>query len=119
MTDVPRKFSVDEAMAGFSQIANSLSARLPHDEPAHDRRPPTFAEAEAGLFSFAEMLLTATCPAPARCSDHRCRRNRLCEHFEKLRAIQSPPQPQPFSRRSPGAQAVRYAVWVYMNVNFA
>jgi hypothetical protein len=118
MNDVPSKFSVDEAMAGFSQLANSLP-RLPDAEPAHGRRPPTFAEAEAQLFSFAEGLLTATCPAPARCSDHRCRRNRLCRHFEKLRTIQHPPLPQPPSRRSPGAQAVRYAIWVYMNANFA
>jgi len=118
MTDPPNRYSVDEAMASFSKLADAIYGPS-QDDPARALSPPTFVEAEAERFRFAENVLAAACPAPARCGQHRCRRNRVCQHFEKLRAIQSPPQPQPFSRRSPGAQAVRYAVWVYMNVNFA
>ena len=118
MTGVPNQLSVDEAMAGFSKIANDIFGPPP-SEPARVRTPPTFAEAETERFLFAESVLSIACPAPARCSDHRCRRHRLCRHFEKLRTIQHPSGQQPFSRRSPGAQAVRYAIWVYMNANFA
>lgn len=118
MTYVPQRLSVDEAMADFSKLVDVIHGPSRYD-PARASTPQTFAEAEAERFRFAESVLGAACPAPARCSKHRCRRNRVCQHFENLRAIRCPPQPQPFSRRSPGAQAVRYAVWVYMNVKFA
>ena len=118
MTYVPQNLSVGAAMANFSKLMDAIHGPSRY-APARASAPPVFAEAEAERFRIAENILAAACPAPARCDQHRCRRNRVCQHFERLRAIQCPPQPQPFSRRSPGAQAVRYAVWVYMNINFA
>lgn len=113
MTDRSSKLTVDEAMAAITLIAKE---RLESAPPAEPRTvADTFEAAEARLFQTAQQLLVLACPDPRHCCHHRCRRHRLCRHFVVVRAVQSGARVLPQSRRSPGAWALRYAVWVYMN----
>jgi hypothetical protein len=109
-----QKLTVDEAVAEFYRI---LEEELgpPTATPSHAGAAETPAEAEARYFRLAASLLRLACPDPTRCTDQRCRRSRLCRHFADLRARQQGRPGQPPTRRSPGAAALRHAIWVLMN----
>ena len=109
-----QKLTVDEAVAEFRTI---LLAELGPPTAAPLRAGPaeTPAEAEARRFRLAEELLRRACPDPTRCTDQRCRRRGLCRHFADLRARQQGRPGQPATRRTPGAAALRHAIWVLMN----
>jgi hypothetical protein len=110
MKQQPQLLSVDEAMAEFMHAMSDLYG----DSPPAPGTPPSPAEKEADLFDLAERLLHLACPDPGACTDPRCRRDRLCRHFAFVRdkretGIATHP------RRTPSAEAFRYAVWVFMN----
>jgi hypothetical protein len=109
-----QKLTVDEAVAEFYTI---LRAELGPATAARSRTEAaeTPEEAEARYFRLAESLLRHACPDPTRCTDPRCRRRGLCRHFADLRSRQQGRQGQPATRRTPGADALRHAIWVYMN----
>jgi hypothetical protein len=111
-----QKLTVDEAVAEFRTI---LLAKLGPPTAARSQTwaAETPAEAEARRFRLAESLLRRACPDPTRCTDQRCRRRRLCRHFADLRARQQGRPGQPATRRTPGADALRHAIWVFMNSN--
>jgi len=111
-----QKLTVDEAVAEFYKI---LEAKLgpATATPWRAGPPETPAEAEARYFRLAASLLRLACPDPTRCTDQRCRRSRLCRHFADLRARQQGRPGQPPTRRTPGADALRHAIWVLMNSN--
>jgi hypothetical protein len=105
-----RQLTVDQAIAEFQALLREEGG----DAPAGDVPPPqTPAQDEETKFACAEAILSAVCPDPRACTDQRCRRLTLCRHFDRVRAkrlsgVASHP------RRTPGAEAVRYAIWVYM-----
>jgi hypothetical protein len=111
-----QKLTVDEAVAEFYKI---LGTELgpPTAAPSRAGAAETREEAEARRFRLAEELLRRACPDPTRCSDPRCRRRGLCRHFADLRARQQGRPRQAPTRRTPGAHALRQAIWVYMNSN--
>jgi hypothetical protein len=111
-----QKLTVDEAVAEFYKV---LEAELGPATAAPWRAgaAETPAEAEARHFRLAEELLRHACPDPARCGDPSCRRRGLCRHFADLRARQQGRRGQPATRRTPGAAALRHAIWVLMNSN--
>ena len=103
--------TVDDAVGEFRAM---LKEKIGDSPPLTTMTPQTPEEAEAGRFRFAEQLLSLACPDPAACANQQCRRNRLCRHFARLRAKQqSGVSRNP--RRTPGAEAARYAIWVYMS----
>ena len=111
MNQQPQLLSVDEAMAEFMHVMSDAYGDSP---PAPGTPPLSPAEKEADRFRLAEHLLHLACPDAGACTDQRCRRDRLCRHLVFVRdkrenGIATHP------RRTPGAEAVRYAVWVYMN----
>jgi hypothetical protein len=112
-----QKLTVDDAVAEFYKI---LEAELGPPTAALSRAgaAETPAEAEARRFRQAASLLRLACPDPTRCTDQRCRRNRLCRHFADLRARQQPSQIRQPTRRTPGADALRHAIWVLMNIDY-
>ena len=109
-----QKLTVDEAVAEFYTI---LRAELgpPTAAPSATGAAETREEAEARYFRLAESLLRHSCPDPTCCTDPRCRRLSLCRHFADLRARQEGRRSQPATRRTPGAAALRHAIWIYMN----
>jgi len=111
MTIPTRQLSIDEAIAEFQAV---LKEEL-GDSPSDKALPPaTREEAEATQFRLAEYMIALACPDPRACADQRCRRDVLCRHLARVhakRASGSSSHP----RRTPGAEAVRYAIWVYMN----
>jgi hypothetical protein len=115
MTDKRSILTVDEAVAEFMQAARERLDSLPPPAATHDSTPKTFEEAEAERFHFAELLLNQLCPDPGRCIEQRCRRDRLCRHIVDVRAMQKAGNQDPSSRRSPGAVAVRHAMWLCAN----
>ena len=76
--------------------------------------PATPEQAEENRFRFAEFILSLACPDPRACTDNRCRRDGRCRYFTYLRDKQRSGMSM-HPRRTPGAEAARYAVWVYMN----
>jgi len=104
---------MEEAVAGFFAL---LHARLGiRTAPSFKRmHADTSEQAETRRFHCAEVLLQAACPGPAHCSDQRCRRGGLCRHLADLYARQGRHGLQA-TRRTPGADALRHAIWVYMN----
>lgn len=111
MSDPTRPLSIDEAMAEFQAIALDVLA----DAPRTDGPPLTPAQTEEGHFQLAESVLRLACPDPRMCGDQRCQRGRQCRHFAHVRALQQGQAVPHHPRRPPGAEAVRYAVWVFMN----
>jgi hypothetical protein len=113
MPDPTQLLSVDEAMAEFQAIAREVLADMPSG--ARSAAPAaTPQETEDTYFRFAEWILSLACPDPRACADQRCRRGGLCRHYAQLRSMQKN-RVSFHARRTPGAQAVRYAVWAYMN----
>jgi hypothetical protein len=116
MTDVPTKLTVDEAVAEFSKLGDAIFGSAPSGQTS-PTVPETFEQAEARRFRFAEDILSLVCPDPRQCEDHRCRRNRACRHFVEVHAVQRGERVLAPGRRSPGAWAVRHAIWVFMNAD--
>jgi hypothetical protein len=111
MNDPTHQLSVDEAMAEFQAVVREELG----DSVAHSTGSlPTPEQAEANRFKLAEYMLQLACPDPRSCTDRRCRRNALCRHFAYVRSLQQSGVSR-HPRRTPGAEAARYAVWVYMN----
>ncbi len=108
------KLNVDEAVAEFQAM---LRVELGPETAAGLRAigPETPGEAEARRFRCAEELLRRVCPDPTRCNNQRCRRTGLCRHFAELRERQQLSTGQQATRRTPGAEALRQAIWVFMN----
>src|SRR5262245_60900753 len=110
------KLSVDDAVAEFYKLlAEELNRRgiEPGMRPRHyvlDRS----AQTETVRFCLAELLLRLACPDLRRCKDQRCRRGGLCRHLADL-SMRQRPQIAPPTRRTPGADAARHAMWVFMN----
>ena len=105
------QLNVDEAMAEFQAVTKDHLGESLARRPA---APQTPQEAEDSRFRFAESILSLACPDPRACTNERCRRNRLCRHFERVHAKRASGQ-SAHPRRTPGAEACRYAIWVYMN----
>ena len=111
MNQQPQRLSVDEAMAAFMHAMPDVCGDSP---PAPGTPPASREEIDASHFRLAELLLHLACPDAGACTDQRCRRDRVCRHLvfvrdKREKGIATHP------RRTPGAEAVRYAVWVYMN----
>ena len=107
------QLTVDDAMWKFQIM---LREALGGNPPDAATRPETPEEREERLFRFAEAVLGLACPDPRACSDPHCRRNVCCRHFARIGAKRvSGTASHP--RRTPGAEAARYAVWVYMSAD--
>jgi hypothetical protein len=108
-----QQLSVDQAVADFCTM---LKTELGTDtaSPFSPAAAETPEEAEARHFRCAEELLRAVCPDPTGCPDQRCRRGGQCRHLADLRARQQGRQGPPRTRRTPGAAALRQAIWVFM-----
>ncbi|HEX2172061.1 MAG TPA: hypothetical protein VHL09_06410 [Dehalococcoidia bacterium] len=115
MSDKTNDLTVDEAVTEYLKAARERYESLPPRPEAPPAAPATFEEAEAECFRLAEHILSQMCPDPGTCSDRRCRRDRLCRHIVDLRTMREGPDPEPLSRRSRGARAVRHAIWVVVN----
>jgi hypothetical protein len=119
MSEPLRQLTIDEAVSEFHAL---LQEQLggdpgdgPGDGPVGDWAPPaTQEEAEARHFRMAEHLVGLACPDPAACGDPRCRRDALCRHLAHVRTRQAAGKSS-HPRRPPGADALRYAIWVYMS----
>src|SRR5262245_8183274 len=117
MTKPRPKLTVDQAVARFQVIAREVVA----ERQARGERPPecrpfeTPEEEEARRFGLAEHLIRLVCPDPGACPEHGCRRSGRCRHLVRVRQKRQQVGWSKQSRRPPGAEAARYAVWVYMN----
>ena len=111
MTTPTHQITVDDAMAEFQAMLRAAFGDRPPNAPAG---PITPEEQEEGLFRFAEVVLSLACPDPRACSHPRCRRNVRCRHFVRVEAKRASGKAS-HPRRTPGAEAARYAVWVYMS----
>jgi len=112
------KLSVDAAVAEFYKLLHEELTRRgiePVMRP-HHYVPDTSAQAEAVRFQLAELLLRLACPELRRCKDQRCRRGGLCRHLADMHMRQRPQVAPPVARRTPGADAARHAMWVFMNI---
>ena len=111
MTEPTRPLTVDEAMADFQAV---IREELGDDFGGKGGTAATPEEAEESRFRLAEFILSLACPDPRACTDQHCRRNVICRHFERVRAKRASGRSS-HPRRTPGAEAARYAIWVYMN----
>jgi hypothetical protein len=106
-----RQLTIDQAVAEFQAVVRE---ELGDDPLPSATVPRTPEEAEDERFRFAEVMVALACPDPRACTDHRCRRNSLCRHFERVRAKRACGQAS-HPMRTPGAEAIRYAIWAYMS----
>ena len=106
-----RQLTVDEAIAELQAVVNEELGDIGTQEKTAPRTP---AESEEDRFRLAELLLSLACPDPRACTDQHCRRTALCRHFERVRAKRASGTAR-HPRRTAGAEAVRYAAWVYMS----
>jgi hypothetical protein len=112
METTMRQLTIDQAIAELQAIVRE---ELGDDPPLPMASAPgTPEEEEDHRFRFAEYLLSLACPDPRACTDHRCRRDARCRHFERVRAKRASGEAS-HPRRTPGAEAVRYAIWAYMS----
>jgi hypothetical protein len=116
MTSALRKLSVNEAVAEFGRMV-SAGRGPPATSGGELPVPDTPEPAEARYYRFAEELLMLACPDPRQCTDQRCRRGGLCRHFGDLRARQEGRRGGRPTRRTPGSDALRHAIWVYINAS--
>ena len=107
-----RQLTIDQAIADLQAIVREELGDDPLLSVAS--APGTPEEEEDLRFRFAEYLLSLACPDPRTCTDHRCRRNARCRHFERVQAKRASGEAS-HPRRTPGAEAVRYAIWAYMS----
>jgi hypothetical protein len=107
------QLTVDQAIGEFHALLREELGDAPADVAAAPATPATPEEEEHLRFACAELILRAVCPDPRACTDQRCRRHALCRHFSRVQAKRhSGVARNP--RRTPGAEAVRYAIWVFM-----
>ena len=111
MNTPTRQLTVDDAMAEFQAMLREVLGDSPSDAPLRRMTPE---EQEEGLFRFAEVVLSLACPDPRTCSHPHCRRNVRCRHLARLETKRDSGKAS-HPRRTPGAEAARYAVWVYMS----
>jgi hypothetical protein len=111
MIETSRPLTIDEAIGEFRAMVQD---ELGDAEPGGCRPMETPAEADTRHFLLAQYLIGAACPAPADCSDYRCRRDAACRRLARVRARWSARQSS-HPRRPPGADALRYAIWVYVS----
>ncbi len=111
MTEPLRQLTIDEALGEFQAL---VQEQLGDGLPGDCGPPETPEEAEARRFRMAELLVGLACPEPAACIDQRCRRDGLCRHWGYVKMKESTGRCD-HPRRTPGAEAVRYAIWVYMS----
>ena len=112
LTDPSRPLTIDEAVSEFQTMVRDVLG----DAPLGDHAPPpeTPQEADTRRFFLAQYLIDRTCPAPAACGDRGCRRDAVCKHLARVRARWSAGKSS-HPRRPPGADALRYAIWVYVS----
>jgi hypothetical protein len=113
MTDPSRQLSIDDAVAEFCAMIEDMPEGGPGDAVASGRGPETPQEAETRRFLLAQYLIGLACPAPAACGDPRCRREATCRHLVHARDRFGAGRSS-HPRRPPGADALRYAIWVYV-----
>jgi hypothetical protein len=106
-----RQLTIDQAIAEFHAVLREELGDMP---PPTNRTHTTPEEEEESRYRFAEYMLGLACPDPRACTDQRCRRKVLCRHFERVQAKRSSGKAS-HPRRTPGAEAARYAIWVYMS----
>ena len=116
MTQRSRQLTIDEAMGQFQTVLKEELGDAAPNAAKTPESPETPEEAEANRFRFAEYIVGLACPGPTACTDQRCRRNAVCRHIAHLRATQRDGVTR-HPRRTPGAEAIRYAVWLYMNTD--
>jgi hypothetical protein len=112
MTNPSPPLTIDEAVSEFQTMVQDVLGDAPPGE--HTPLPETPQEAETRRFLLAQHLIERACPAPAACRDRRCRRDPMCKHMARVRARWSTGQSS-HPRRPPGADALRYAIWVYVS----
>jgi hypothetical protein len=111
MKEPMRQLTIDQAVAEFYAMLREGGL----DAPAGGGGPAETPEAaEAGHFRVADRLILLACPDPTRCVDQRCRRDARCRHMAYLRDRERAGTSL-HPRRTPGAEAMRYAIWVYMS----
>jgi hypothetical protein len=114
--------SIDDAVAMFSKLLGRSIERKPAPAARFTvdsnwrSEPPEVGE--AARFEDAERILQILCAEPGICPDPRCRRLRGCRGLQALRTGRYPRTPQP-SRRTAGADAVRFAMALYANKTLA
>src|SRR5262245_47697575 len=104
--------TIDQAVSEFQALIHERFGEAP--SPGESLPPETPEEAEEARFLMAEYLVGLACPDPGRCSDLRCRRDAFCRHMAYVLTRQNTATSH-HPRRAPGAEAVRYAIWVYMS----
>jgi hypothetical protein len=110
-----RQLTIDEAVSEFRDMVQDEFG----DAEPGDRRPlETQEEAETRRFLTAQYVVRAACPKPADCRHYSCRRDRECRHLARIRARWSA-RKSSHPRRPPGADALRYAIWVYVSARRA
>jgi hypothetical protein len=111
MIDASRPLTIDEAVAEFTTMVNDV---LGDALPGGVATPETPQEAETRYFLLAQHLIGLVCPSPSACRDQRCRRDASCRQLayvrDRWRARRSS-----HPRRPPGADLLRYAIWVYVS----
>ena len=112
MTDPSRPLTIDEAVSEFQTMAQDVLGDAPPGD--HTPLPETPQEAETRRFLLAQHLIDRACPAPAACGDRGCRRDAVCMHLARVRARWRAGR-SGHPRRPPGADALRYAIWVYVS----
>jgi len=111
MTAPTRQLSIDAAIGEFQAVLDEELG----DSLSHQALPPeTPEQAEDRRFRLAEYMIALACPDPRACADQRCRRDVLCRHLSRVHAKRASGRSS-HPRRTPGAEAARYAIWVYMN----
>jgi hypothetical protein len=114
------QLTIDQAIADLQavvreELGDDPPTRGPTKRPIKPPEPPrTPKEKEEELFRFAEFMVTLACPDPKLCADQTCRRNATCRHLARVRAKRASDSTS-HPRRSPGAEAARYAIWAYMS----
>jgi len=107
-----RQLTIDEAIAELQAVVHEELGDA--DAATRTTTQGTPEEKEEACFRLAELLLGLACPDPRACTDQHCRRRTLCRHFERVQAKRASGTAR-HPRRTPGAEAVRYAIWVYMS----
>ena len=111
MTEPAHPMSIDEAMAEFHAVVRETLGDTFTRGPSAFQTPE---EEEDCRFRFAEYMLSLACPDPRGCNDPRCRRTVGCHHYARVQAKRASGKSS-HPRRTPGTEAMRYAIWVYMS----